>query len=122
MKRIPRPQNAIVPAVHLNELVWGYVRGSPYWPGVVENILPNGKFMIHFFGDYSKYPLARHNIITYFDGFNQFYCNFGNLKLRKAVEEAKIFLFDKNHPKECYVCKMLELKEVYNHQLLNKSA
>lgn len=111
VKRIPKPTNALMPAIHLNELVWAYVRGSPYWPGVVEEMLPNGKYSIHFFGDYTKFPVSRHNIITYFDGFNQFSCNFGNMKLHKAVEEAKIFLFDAFNPQQCYVCKMTALKK-----------
>lgn len=106
--------NALMPALHQHQLVWAHIKGFPFWPGVLEQILPNGKFRIHFFGDYSRSDVTRRCILEYFEGFNQFECNFGNIRLKKAVEEAKYFLFGNNNSKECYVCKILECKTMYN--------
>lgn len=102
--------NTLMPAFHKYELVWAYIRGFATWPGVIEEILSNGKYRIHFFGDYTRSDVTRKNITHFFEGFNQFAQNFGNVKLMKAVEEAKIFLFDSNKPNVCYVCYMLALK------------
>lgn len=106
--------NALMPPLHEHQLLWGYVRGFSFWPGVLENILPNGKYRIHFFGDYSRADLTRRCILDYFEGFSQFECNFGNIKLKKAVEEAKYFLFGDNNKNECYVCNILVQKTIYN--------
>lgn len=105
--------NVLMPSLHKYELVWAYIRGFPSWPGVIEDILPNGKFRIHFFGDYSRSDVNRKFITHFFEGFNQFSHNFGNLKLKKAVEESRIFLFDQHKTSDCYVSQMLELKACY---------
>lgn len=115
LAKMPKPTpNALMPPLKQYELVWAYIRGFPSWPAVIEKILPNGKFTVHFFGDYTRAEVARRNILNYFEGFNQFSCNFGNIKLQKAVEEAKFLLFEKPYPNECFVCKVLE----YKRQLL----
>lgn len=107
-----RVMNALMPAFHVFELVWGYVRGYPSWPGVIESISPKGKMVIHFFGDYTKAELNRNAITHFFEGFNQFERHFGNVKLQKAVAEARIFLLDSGRDSnECYVCKILMLKK-----------
>lgn len=113
-KRMKKVSRQLMPVIHQNELVWSYVRGNPYWPGVVEHLLPNGKYIIHFFGDYTRSTVSGRCIIDYFEGFNQFSCNFGNLKLRKAVEEAKYFLFGDYDRSNCYVCKVLSSRRTYN--------
>lgn len=113
-KRMAKVSRELMPVVHQNELVWSYVRGNPFWPGVVEHILPNGKFVIHFFGDYSRSSVTRRCFIDYFEGFSQFSCNFGNLKLRKAVEEAKYFLLGNYDRSNCYVCKVLSTRRTYH--------
>lgn len=107
------PKNALMPILYKNELVWAYIKGYPSWPGVIEEVTANGKFMIHFFGDYSRAQVTRRYIMNFFEGFNQFSSNFGNVKLRKAVEEAKFFLFDNGEVNECYVCKMLAFKRQF---------
>lgn len=111
VKKMPKTQpNALMPTLHEYELVWAYIKGYPSWPGVIEEFMPNGKYRIHFFGDYTRAEVPRRCIINYFEGFNQFACNFGNIKLRKAVEEANFFLFGNDDASECYVCKVLEYK------------
>lgn len=107
VKAVP---NALMTLPRTNELVWAYMKGYPSWPGVVESILPNGKFLIHFFGDYILGQVTRKNITNYFEGFNQFACNFGNIKLQKAVEEAKYFLLGNLSFEKCSVCEILEYK------------
>lgn len=108
--------NTLMPILHQHELVWAYIKGYPSWPGVIEEFLANGKILIHFFGDYSRGEVTRRCIMNYFEGFNRFSCNFGNIKLRKAVEEAKYFLFGHQNPNECYVCKVLDFKRQYLHE------
>lgn len=102
--------NALMPTFHVFELVWAYVKGYPTWPCVIERITAKGKFAVHFFGDYTKAEVSRHNITHFMEGFNQFGHDFGNIKLKKAVEEAKIFLLGGQHTDECFVCKMIALK------------
>lgn len=108
--------NALMPTLHKHELVWAYIKGFPSWPGVIEEFMPNGKVLVHFFGDYSRGEITRRNLMNYFEGFNRFSCNFGNVKLKKAVEEAKFFLFGNENMDECYVCKVLEFKRQFNRE------
>lgn len=63
--------NQLMPNLYRYRLVWAHMKGFPFWPGVVEDMLPNGKYLIHFFGDYSYGHVTR------------------------PVEEAKYFLFRK---------------------------
>lgn len=113
--KIPKViKNALMPTLYKYQLVWAYIKGYPTWPGVIEDFMPNGKYLIHFFGDYTRAEVTRRFIVNYFDGFNNFECNFGNNKLKKAVEEAKYFLFGNDDINECYVCKILELKRQLN--------
>lgn len=115
--RIPKiPKNALAPTLHKNELVWAYIKGYPFWPGVIEEFLPNGKYLIHFFGDYSRGQVTRRFITNYFEGFNQFSSNFGNIKLKKAVDEAMFLIFEKHSTDECFVCKMLECKRRWHQE------
>lgn len=119
-KRTKNKLNALMPSLHQHQLLWSYVRGFPYWPAVLEQILPNGKYKVHFFGDYTRADVTRRCILDYYEGFGQFSCNFGNIKLQKAVEEAKYFLFGNNDTSECYVCKILEYKKKYNKEIMGK--
>lgn len=100
-----------MPTFHVYELVWAYVKGYPSWPCVIESITEKGKFLVHFFGDYTKAEVTRKYITHFFEGFNQFGNNFGNQKLRKAVEEAKICLLGSKSSNECLICKMLDFKK-----------
>lgn len=109
------PKNALVPCFYKHELVWAHLKGFPYWPGVIEDFLPNEKLLIHFFGDYTKGFVGRHHIKNYFEGFTQFSCNFGNVKLHKAVEEAKYFLLGQRKNDTCAVCEILNYKKTYKY-------
>lgn len=40
--------NTLMPAFHRYELVWAYIRGFATWPGVIEEILPNGNIVSTF--------------------------------------------------------------------------
>lgn len=118
-RKMPKiPTNALLPSLHRFELVWAYLKGFPSWPGVIEEITPKGKYRIHFFGDYTRADVTRRCIINFFEGFNQFTCNFGNIKLKKAVEEATYFLLGNSHVKECFICHMMEQKR---QMLLNRA-
>ena len=108
--RSDKSKMALMPTIQKHELVWAYIKSFPSWPGVVEDITKKGKYLIHFFGDYTRAEVTRRFICNYFEGFSEFACNFGNNKLRKAVEEAKYFLLGNNDTTECYVCKVLAFK------------
>lgn len=108
------------PALRQLEMVWAYVRGSPYWPGIIEAELPDGKYKIHFFGDYTTCNVNKSKIKHFLEGFN----DYSKMKkptnlLIKAVEESKIFLFEAQKPHRCYICQMLDLRKTYlqNRQL-----
>lgn len=91
-----KTSNALMQPFLRFDLVWAHVRGYCYWPGVIEDILNNGRYRIHFFGDYSEQCVTRNKIVNYFDGFNQFGYNFNSTGLQKAVKEATFFCSTKN--------------------------
>lgn len=103
--------NVLQPNFHINELVWAHVRGYPFWPGVIEKITPKGKYLVHFFGDYSRSELGKSRITNFYEGFNRYSTNFGNIKLKKAVEEARIFLISNIQPNACMVCMIPMIKK-----------
>lgn len=90
------------------------MRGYPYWPGVIESITEKGKYRIHFFGDFSRADINATKMLHFFDGFHQYESNYGNIKLKKAVEEAKILLFSKHTDKTCFICDILAAKKSFN--------
>lgn len=113
LKRAHKMQ--LLPTFHPFELVWAYVKGYPKWPGVIEGMRPDGKYTIHFFGDYTRSYVTKKNIFHYFEGFSEFGNTFGNVRLGKAVQEAQIFLHEnQNDSKACFVCKVLEFKKMYS--------
>lgn len=73
-KRIIQLQVSL-PCFHVNELIWAYVRGYPSWPGVIESITARGKFLIHFFGDYSRAEVTKSCITNFYEGFKQYINN-----------------------------------------------
>lgn len=93
-------------------MIWGYVRGSSYWPGVIEGETPKGKYNIHFFGDYTNYDLPKSKIMHIMEGFNRMSTE-RNGNLNKAILEAKMFVFDQNR-QTCAICEMLKLKKIIN--------
>lgn len=107
-----RTPNALMPMIHKNELVWAYIKGFPAWPGVVEEVLA-GRYSIHFFGDYTRATVTRRNIMNYYEGFEKFSSNFGNIKLHRAIEEAKYFLLGNDAADECWVCRITKMKEQF---------
>lgn len=111
-KRAPKKNSvvSIQPSLRPNEMVWSYVRGFPWWPGIVESETVDGKYTIHFFGDYSRYDVHKKNIKHFMEGFLQYAEVTKTSKLLyKAAEEAKIFLYS-NRPTRCYICQMLDIK------------
>lgn len=118
-KRILKAMSkAIMPSFYVNDLVWEYVRGYPSWPGVIEKITPKGKYVIHFLGDYSRSEIGRNAITNFFEGFNTYMTDFGNVKLKKAVNDARIFLLSGTLTVDkCMVCMIPELKKTLKAEL-----
>lgn len=58
-QRQKKSKNALMTTFRQHDLVWAHVRGFAYWPGVIEEELTNGKYRIHFFGDYSRADITR---------------------------------------------------------------
>lgn len=103
---------SLMPSLRQYEIVWAKVRGFCFWPGIIEEETPKGKYKIHFFGDYTTSEVTRNKIIHFLEGFNSYSTDSTiNKKLVKAVEECKIFLFDKNVNGLCFICRMIELKK-----------
>lgn len=107
----------MMPSLQKFEMVWAYVRGSPFWPGIVEGEMADGKYNIHFFGDYTTYKVHKSKIKHFYEGFTD-YSKLTKIPklLQKAVEESKIFIFEKNRPQQCFICQMLELKSSLHAQ------
>lgn len=102
------------PSLQRNEMVWAYVRGFQYYPGILEDETPDGKYIIHFFGDYSRANVHKKNIKHFMEGYLKYSEQKNAPKLLfKAVEESKIFLFS-SRPHRCYICHMLEIKKSFN--------
>lgn len=88
-------------------ICWVKIRGYKDWPGVIEDCV-NGKYIIHFFGDYSiSTPVTRYKITNFYEGFSLFKHTFDDHKLRKAVQEACICLMNEPSPSSCLVCSIL---------------
>lgn len=84
------------------------------WPAVVEKKIDINRFIVHFFGDYSRASVHRncfkYNFVNGFFVFNQMESK--NLKLSKAVSEASMLhtqtLRSNYKRKNCAICTMFE--------------
>lgn len=100
-----------MPSLRKFELVWAHVRGFSVWPGIIKSETRRGRYLIHFFGDYTVSEVGKNHIFHFMEGFNRYsLLEKPSLLLIKAVKEVKIFLFDDVVPNECYICKMLKTK------------
>lgn len=102
-----------LPSFRIYEFVWAYVRGFAYWPGVIESETKKGKYVVHFFGDYTRAEVGRNRIAHFFEGFEQYSGHNGNHKLEKAINEARIFLVSERTIDECMVCQIPIMKAAY---------
>lgn len=102
---------ALRPSLTKHEMIWANVRGFSMWPGIIEDVLPNGKYNIHFFGDYTFSEVTKAKITHFLEGFT-LYSKLNNRTkgLHKAVCESQLFLFEKQHSSSCFICKMLQIK------------
>lgn len=72
--------------------------------------------MIHFFGDYTRGEIGKSCVTHFYEGFEQYSDNFGNIKLQKAINEARIFLLSDRTIDECLVCKIPQLKQMFREK------
>lgn len=79
------------PDVSPYSICWIKIRGYNDWPGVIEREI-NGKYEIHFFGDYSRAIVGKAKITNFFEGFSLFHNTFDAPLLKKAIKEACICL------------------------------
>lgn len=115
VKKIASTAMMLRPALRKNEMVWAHIKGFRNWPGIIEGEQPNGKYTIHFFGDYSTSDVSKSKIMHLMEGFK----DYANAKkptalLLKAITEAQMFILDKNQT-ECPICKMMEVKKTLRH-------
>lgn len=101
---------ALRPVLEEFEMIWAHIRGYANWPGIIEKKLSNGKYLVHFFGDYTRSAVTKNKIMNFFEGFQ----NYVNVVrptacLMKAIRETQIVMLDIDR-KECAICKMLEFK------------
>lgn len=85
---------SMMPTLEIYEIVWCRIRGYPTWPGVIEEHTSDGKYLIHFFGDFTRAKVTKSKIYYYLDG----YVNYTKIKpsamLVKTVTESQMFLFE----------------------------
>lgn len=86
-------------------ICWVKLRGFNEWPGVIESCV-NGKYNIHFFGDYTRSTVNKKAITNFYEGFSLFSHTFEKLKLSKAIKEACICLMRQPNPTVCLVCEI----------------
>lgn len=96
-------------------LYWVKLRGFPMWPAIVEEIIGNNRFCIHFFGDYTTSIVYRNSFLYNFvDGmvaFNGEKKLSKNVKLCKSVKEASmhhIRFGTSKQQKSCSICDFLK--------------
>lgn len=98
-------------------LYWVKLRGYCMWPAIVEGVTGANRFVVHFFGDYTRSTVYRNSLLYNFaDGFVMFNNEQNaskNLKLCKSVNEASMFYarFVQSQPKlSCCICDFLKNK------------
>lgn len=98
------------PSLRPYEMVWAHIKGYPFWPGIIEEETPKGRYKIHFFGDYTSCDVTKNKIMHMMEGFNKFSTvEVRNISLNKAINEAKYFVLEPNR-ETCPICDMLLLK------------
>lgn len=105
------------PDLNLFAISWVKIRGYKDFPAVVEHHYPNGKYGVHFFGDYPTAIVTKKQITNFYEGFSLFNKTFENLLLKKAITEAVICLSQKPNPSSCFVCDILDHK----HKMFQKN-
>lgn len=101
---------SLKPSLYKYELVWAHVKGYPIWPGIIEDELPNGKYRIHFFGDYSRSDVNKTKIMHLMEGFDHYTAMVEpSTLLLKAMHECKLFVFEQNR-KTCPICEVFKMK------------
>lgn len=83
------------PALQKYELVWAHIKGYANWPCIIEGETQSGKYLVHFFGDYTKSEVTKNKIMHLLEGFTK-YANAErpNHLLLKAIRETQMFLFE----------------------------
>lgn len=123
-KRIIRPKKTVVsltrmtPSLIPYEMVWVHIRGYPIWPAIIEQETKQGKYDIHFFGDYTTATVTKHRIFHYLDGYKDYIKMKPSELLTKAVDESKIFIFEETKPTACYICEMIKLKRAKRAEIV----
>lgn len=109
---------SLKPSLKQFEIVWAHVRGFANWPGIIEEETKTGKYLIHFFGDYTRSEVTKSKIMHLMEGFNQFATvQTPSMRLTKAIREAQFFILDKDRS-TCPICDMLKMKLAF----VNKKA
>lgn len=107
--------NMMMPSLIKYEMVWAHIKGYPVWPGIIEGVSVKGRYLIHFFGDYSVSEVTKDKLFHFLEGFTKYsLLTSPSALLHKAVEESKLFLFDDDEKTCCCICKMLTMKANYN--------
>lgn len=98
------------PDVSMFAICWVKVRGFRDWPGVIENCV-NGKYTIHFFGDYTRSTVTKKALTNFYEGFSLFSHTFEKPELSKAIKEACICLMKTPNPSTCLVCEIFSVRQ-----------
>lgn len=108
---------SLKPRLIAYELIWAKVKGYANWPGVIEEETSSGKYIIHFFGDYTQSEVTRAKISHLMEGFEQFTkVKDPTALLLKSIRELSMYVTDQNRS-SCPICNMLEEKR----SLINKT-
>lgn len=112
LKIVPATAMMLKPLLQKFEMVWAHVKGFKNWPGIIEEETSNGRYRIHFFGDYSTSTVTKNKIMHVLEGFRNYESvEKPTLLLIKAITEAQMFVLDQSLT-ECPICKMEKIKDI----------
>ena len=82
---------------HVNQVVWGKVKGFSNWPCYITEIKTDSKgkeisYFVQFFGDNTMAPIKKSSIISFEKGKKMHFNKSKMPKLRNAINEAENFL------------------------------
>lgn len=80
------------------EVVWGKIRGYPWWPAIITDFNNNLIYTIKFYNDNSAARLSSKFLLKYEENKNKILeANKKNKKLKDAIKDADLYIEERNN-------------------------